>query len=54
MLEDGPGVHPGNVGRQLPHAVILKVVAPKGYEEFDSGVAKKVVLDPHGMLGAAA
>ncbi|HET9125500.1 MAG TPA: formaldehyde dehydrogenase, glutathione-independent, partial [Solirubrobacteraceae bacterium] len=28
--------------------------APKGYEEFDSGVAKKFVLDPHGMLGAAA
>src|ERR1700744_1239128 len=28
--------------------------APRGYEEFDSGVAKKFVLDPHGMLGAAA
>lgn len=27
VLEDGPGVHPDNVGRELPHAVILKVVA---------------------------
>ncbi len=25
-LQDGPGVHPDNVGRQLPHAAILKVV----------------------------
>ena len=28
--------------------------APNGYEEFDSGVAQKFVLDPHGLLGAAA
>jgi glutathione-independent formaldehyde dehydrogenase len=27
VLEDGPGVHPDNVGRELPHAVILRVVA---------------------------
>jgi glutathione-independent formaldehyde dehydrogenase len=26
-LKDGPGVNPANVGRQLPHAAILKVVA---------------------------
>ncbi|UYQ77322.1 formaldehyde dehydrogenase, glutathione-independent [Glutamicibacter sp. JL.03c] len=26
--------------------------APKGYAEFDSGVAKKFVLDPHGLIGA--
>jgi glutathione-independent formaldehyde dehydrogenase len=25
-LQDGPGVHPSNVGRQTPHGVILKVV----------------------------
>jgi glutathione-independent formaldehyde dehydrogenase len=25
-LKDGPGVHPANVGRKLPHAAILKVV----------------------------
>ncbi|MFG1927072.1 formaldehyde dehydrogenase, glutathione-independent [Cryptosporangium sp. NPDC048952] len=27
VLKDGPGVHPGNVGRTVPHGVILKVVA---------------------------
>jgi glutathione-independent formaldehyde dehydrogenase len=26
-LQDGPGVHPDNVGRKLPHAAILKVVS---------------------------
>jgi glutathione-independent formaldehyde dehydrogenase len=26
-LQDGPGVHPSNVGRQTPHGVILKVVS---------------------------
>ena len=26
-LQDGPGVNPDNVGRQLPHAAILKVVS---------------------------
>ena len=26
-LKDGPGVHPDNVGRQLPHAAILKIVS---------------------------
>ena len=26
-IKDGPGVNPDNVGRQLPHGVILKVVA---------------------------
>jgi glutathione-independent formaldehyde dehydrogenase len=24
--------------------------APKGYEEFDKGAARKYVLDPHGMI----
>ena len=26
----------------------------KGYKDFDKGAAKKFVIDPHGMLGAAA
>src|SRR5262245_58783456 len=26
-LKDGPGVNPANVGRQIPHGVILKVAA---------------------------
>src|SRR3954454_14638572 len=26
-VQDGPGVHPANVGRKRPHGVILKIVA---------------------------
>ena len=26
--------------------------APKGYEDFDKGAAKKFVLDPHGLVKA--
>src|ERR671911_2142802 len=26
-LKDGPGVHPGNVGRKTPHGVILRIVS---------------------------
>ncbi|MBO0897305.1 MULTISPECIES: formaldehyde dehydrogenase, glutathione-independent [Arthrobacter] len=28
--------------------------APESYREFDSGVARKYVIDPHGMVGARA
>jgi len=28
--------------------------APKGYQDFDRGAAKKFVLDPHGLLGKPA
>jgi glutathione-independent formaldehyde dehydrogenase len=28
--------------------------APRGYAEFDAGVPKKFVIDPHGMLGNMA
>ena len=27
--------------------------APKGYAEFDKGIAAKFVLDPHGVLATA-
>ena len=27
--------------------------APKGYAEFDKGVAKKFVINPHNMIPAA-
>ncbi|MEQ8849963.1 formaldehyde dehydrogenase, glutathione-independent [Botrimarina sp.] len=33
--------------------VISLEEAPKGYEDFDKGAAKKFVLDPHGMVPAA-
>ena len=39
---------------QIAKAVNATVIsldeAPQGYQDFDGGVAKKFVLDPHGML----
>lgn len=39
----------------IAKAVNVEVIglndAPRGYKEFDSGVAKKFVIDPHGMIG---
>ena len=41
---------------QIAKAVNVEVItldqAPEGYAEFDSGVAKKFVLDPHGLIPA--
>jgi glutathione-independent formaldehyde dehydrogenase len=41
---------------QIAKAVNATVIsldeAPKGYKDFDSGVAKKFVLDPHGLIKA--
>jgi glutathione-independent formaldehyde dehydrogenase len=45
---------------RLPIAKIVNVKvitldqAPEGYKEFDAGVAKKFVIDPHGELSKAA
>jgi glutathione-independent formaldehyde dehydrogenase len=45
---------------RLPIAKIVNATvislndAPQGYQAFDSGVAKKLVLDPHGLLNEAA
>jgi len=43
---------------QIAKAVNAEVIslddAPRGYAEFDSGVAKKYVIDPHGVTGTAA
>ena len=45
---------------RLPIAKIVNATAitlsdaPRGYKDFDSGVAKKFVLDPHGYLKKAA
>jgi glutathione-independent formaldehyde dehydrogenase len=39
---------------QIAKAVNATVIpleqAPQGYADFDSGAAKKYVLDPHGMV----
>jgi glutathione-independent formaldehyde dehydrogenase len=41
---------------QIAKAVNASVIslddAPQGYAQFDSGVAKKFVIDPHGMIAA--
>jgi hypothetical protein len=45
---------------RLPIAKVVNVKvisldqAPEGYKEFDTGVANKFVIDPHGMLPKAA
>jgi glutathione-independent formaldehyde dehydrogenase len=44
-----------NEGLQIADAVNATAIslddAPKGYAEFDSGVARKYVIDPHGVTG---
>ncbi|MEO5834198.1 MAG: formaldehyde dehydrogenase, glutathione-independent [Nakamurella sp.] len=39
------------IGDAVNATVISLEDAPKGYAEFDSGVARKYVIDPHGMTG---
>jgi glutathione-independent formaldehyde dehydrogenase len=43
---------------QIANAVNATVIplddAPRGYQEFDKGAARKYVLDPHGMIPRAA
>jgi glutathione-independent formaldehyde dehydrogenase len=43
---------------QIAKAVNATVIsldeAPKGYQEFDSGAARKYVIDPHGMVRTPA
>ncbi|SFN28529.1 MULTISPECIES: formaldehyde dehydrogenase, glutathione-independent [Actinomadura] len=35
------------------HAIVMPLEqAPQGYAEFDRGAAEKVILDPHGLVGA--
>jgi len=40
---------------KIVNATVISLdAAPEGYRDFDSGVAKKFVLDPHGQLKKAA
>jgi glutathione-independent formaldehyde dehydrogenase len=43
-----------NIAEAVNVTVIELDQAPNGYAEFDSGVPKKFVIDPHGSLRAAA
>ncbi|MFP2958662.1 formaldehyde dehydrogenase, glutathione-independent [Myxococcus sp. 1LA] len=38
------------IAKVVNATVISLADAPRGYHEFDSGVARKFVIDPHGML----
>jgi glutathione-independent formaldehyde dehydrogenase len=40
---------------KIVNATVIRLdEAPKGYQDFDKGVARKFVLDPHGVLAKAA
>ncbi len=43
-----------HIARAVNATVVPLSEAPSGYADFDSGAAKKFVLDPHGMTGLAA
>jgi glutathione-independent formaldehyde dehydrogenase len=40
---------------KIVNATVIRLDdAPKGYQDFDKGAAKKFVIDPHGALGKAS
>lgn len=43
-----------NVAKAVNVQVISLDAGPDAYGEFDAGVAKKFVIDPHGLLKAAS
>ena len=42
-----------HVAKAVGAKVISLDEAPRGYADFDGGVAKKFVIDPHGILSHA-
>lgn len=50
-LRDGPGVHPDNVGRKLPHAAILKVVTTNICGSDQHMVRGRTTAPPNLVLG---
>ena len=43
-----------HIAKAVNATVVTLDEAPQGYQDFDKGAAKKFVLDPHGLIGAAA
>jgi glutathione-independent formaldehyde dehydrogenase len=39
-----------NIAKAMNATLISLDDAPRGYADFDSGVARKFVIDPHGLL----
>src|SRR6187397_668963 len=48
-LKDGPGVNPANVGRKLPHAAILRIVATNICGS-DQHMVRGRTTAPHGLI----
>lgn len=42
------------IAKAVNATVITLDQAPQGYADFDRGIARKFVIDPHGLLAAAA
>ena len=40
------------IARAVNATVIALEDAPRGYQDFDKGAAKKFVIDPHGLIAA--
>jgi glutathione-independent formaldehyde dehydrogenase len=40
------------IAKAVNATVITLDEAPQGYQEFDRGVARKYVIDPHGLIAA--
>ncbi|MBB3083725.1 formaldehyde dehydrogenase, glutathione-independent [Geodermatophilus sabuli] len=49
VLKDGPGVHPDNVGRQVPHGAILKVLTTNICGS-DQHMVRGRTTAPHGLV----
>ena len=52
-LKDGPGVNPANVGRQLPHAAILRIVSTNICGSDQHMVRGRTTAPPGRILGPA-
>jgi glutathione-independent formaldehyde dehydrogenase len=39
-----------HIAKAVNATVVTLDEAPRGYQEFDSGVAEKFVLNPHGLI----
>src|SRR5277367_5585016 len=42
-----------HIAKAVNATIITRDKAPQGYQDFDKGVAKKFVIDPHGIAAAA-
>ena len=43
-----------HIAKAVNATIIGLDAAPQGYQDFDKGVAKKFVIDPHGTAAKAA